>query len=267
MVGPFCSACGEKVFVPGEHSIRHFLGDVLNAITSVDKKFLRTLKLMVTSPGAMSSRYINGMRVPFVKPMSMFFIANLIYFLFPLYNTFDSKLQVQMNYQVYSEWATDIVKKRVKADKVDFRSFETQYNQQSINMAKLSLILLVVYFSVPLALVNYKKSLFYFDHLIVSLEFWSIQILVWFVAFHWTAWFLVWLVSLTGADLSAIRDDSVLNWGMGVFILYVLYRIERETYKASVLTSLAKATFLLACAAGAVFMYRASLFFVTLWTM
>jgi hypothetical protein len=266
MSGRFCATCGEKVLIPGEHSLRHFLGDVFNGITFIDAKFFKTLKLMVVRPGAMSYQYVNGRRVPFVKPMSMFFIANLIYFMFPLYNSFYAPLESQLNYQVYSPLVKEMVVAKVKDQKTDYKTFATKYDQQSINMAKLMLFLLVIYFSIPLALVNYRKSLYYFDHLIVSLEFWSLYVLLWFVTFHWLVYLFVWLISLMGADVSLFMD-AAMDWLMFVFILYLLFRIEREAYKASILTSMAKAAFLLACAGGAVFLYRASLFFVTLWTM
>ena len=106
----FCAACGEKMFVPGEHSLKHFFGDIVNALTFLDTKFLRTLKLMITRPGAMSYQYINGKRVSFIKPVSMFFIANLVYFLFPLFNSLDSSLSNQMYHLPHSVIAERMVK-------------------------------------------------------------------------------------------------------------------------------------------------------------
>lgn len=265
--GKFCAACGEKAFVPGEHSFKHFIGDVVNAITFLDTKFLRTIRLMITRPGAMSYQYVNGKRVPFFKPMSMFFVANLIYFLFPLYNSFDSSLKVQRDYQLYSGLATEMVNEKIKEEKVNLKTFEIAYNQQSTNMAKMVLFLVALYFSIPMALVNMGRKLYYYDHLMICLEFCSLLIIVGFVVVPWTEYFICWLVFLMGGDIWVIMNESVSSWFLGIMILYFLFRVEREAYQQSVFRSLTKATFLVAFFFGVLQVYRASLFFITFWTV
>jgi hypothetical protein len=263
----FCSACGEKIFVPGEHSLKHFMGDVLNAITFLDTKFLRTLKLMLTRPGAMSYQYVNGKRVSFIKPMSMFFIANLIYFLFPLYNSLNSPLNNQMYQLPHSRIAERMVKEEVKTAKTDLKTFEVAYNQQSTNMAKMVLFLLVLYFSLPLALVNYSKKLFYYDHLMICLELFSLIILVALVAIPWLLYFFIWVASLAGKDISFVLDNSVSSWILGTTLFYLIFCIEREAYSKTKIVSLSRAAILVALFIVALQSYRASLFFITFWTM
>ncbi|MEZ4740015.1 MAG: hypothetical protein R2818_11820 [Flavobacteriales bacterium] len=33
VVGRYCSACGEKVLTPDDHTLKHYLGALLNAFT------------------------------------------------------------------------------------------------------------------------------------------------------------------------------------------------------------------------------------------
>ncbi len=260
--GAYCSDCGEKAFIPGEHTIRHFFGDVLNAITFLDSKFLRTLKLMIVKPGAMSYQYINGRRVPFIKPMSMFFIVNLIYFMFAMGDALNSTLYSQLNNMPHSSIAKSMVEKKIKSEKVSEKAFTAAYEDQSTNMAKMWLVLIVLYFSIPLALVNFGKKVYFFDHLVVSLEFMSIATIYMFML-------LPWLVTL-GHSLGIVPDadlDSVIKYPLIVTSVVLLFFFERNTYKQTIFRSLTKAALLLFFFYVTLQVYRASLFFITMWTM
>jgi hypothetical protein len=197
----------------------------------------------------------------------MFFIANLIYFLFPLDNSLNSPLNNQMYQLPHSRIAERMVKEEVKTAKTDLKTFEVAYNQQSTNMAKMVLFLLVLYFSVPLALVNYSKKLFYYDHLMICLELFSLIILVTLVAIPWFLYFVIWVVSLAGKDIMFMLDNSVTSWVLGTTLFYLIFRIEREAYSKTKIVSLSRAAILVALFIVALQSYRASLFFITFWTM
>ena len=264
--GTFCNQCGEKIPEPGEKSIRSFLAGLMNAITSLDGKFLRTLKIMLKKPGEVSYHYMNGKRVPFYKPMSMFFIANLIYFLFPLYNSLNSSLYVQMNMLPHSKLATELVQQRIAVDKIDFDTFQMQYNQQSTNMAKMVLVLLVIYFSIPLSVVNYNRKMFYSDHLLVSLEACSIIILLNFVVLMWVFQLVIFLFGQMGSNMQHLMNDNYTVWISMSVLFYLFFQLERRAYAQPTGRALAKAGLLMFGFFVVLQMYRASLFFVTLWT-
>jgi hypothetical protein len=260
--GDYCNVCGEKAYVPGEHSVRHFLGDVLNAITFVDGKFIRTLKLMFRQPGVMSYLYVSGRRVPFIKPMSMFFIVNLIYFMFPMSDGFNSTLYTQMHNLPYSNIATNMVQTRMKKEKKDLKTFTIEYETQSTNMAKMFLVLLVIYFSLPLWLINIRKGFSYFDHLTVSLELMSITILLSFISLVW----LVYAISkITG--IAVLMTDAYISWPSMLISFGLFFLAERNTYRQNMFRSIAKAALLLFFFVVCLQLYRGSLFFITMWTL
>ncbi len=265
--GTFCNMCGERIPEPGEKSISSFLAGLMNAITSLDGKFLRTLKIMLKKPGEVSYHYMNGKRVPFYKPMSMFFIANLIYFLFPLYNSLNSSLYVQMNMLPHSKLATELVQQRIAVEKIDFDTFQIQYNQQSTSMAKMVLVLLVIYFSIPLTLVNYSRKMFYSDHLLVSLEACSIIILVNFVVLMWVFQLVIYLFGQLGSNIQYLLNDNYTMWISMSVLFYLFFQLERRAYAQPIGRALAKAGLLVFGFFVVLQMYRASLFFVTLWTV
>ncbi len=265
--GTFCNHCGEKVPEPGEKSVRNFLSSLLSAITSLDGKFLKTLKLMLKRPGEVSYHYMNGKRIPFYKPMSMFFVANLIYFLFPLYNSLNSSLNVQMNMLPHSELATKLVQNKLEAEEVDFDTFQIRYNQQSTNMAKMILVMMVIYFSIPLMLVNFNKKMYYSDHLLVSLEVCSLIILVNFVALLWVIQFAVFLFGLAGVNIDFLFTDTYSIWISIPVFFYLFFQMERRAYSETIGWALSKSVLLFFGFYVVLQLYRATLFFVTLWTV
>jgi len=262
LAGDYCSICGEKRYVAGEHTVRHFFGDVLNAITFLDGKFIRTIRLMFKNPGVWSYQLVNGRRVPFIKPMSMFFIVNLIYFTFPINQGFNTTLYNQMHNLPYSRIVTQMVEKRLKEEKKDLKMFTVEYETQSTNMAKIFLVLLVIYFSVPLWLVNIRKNLSFFDHLTVSLELMSLIILLSFIALTWLYYVIV---KLTG--FAELMSDAYLSVPAMLIALYLFYRVEKNTYGHRAFRSIAKSALLIFCLLICMQLYRASLFFITMWTL
>jgi hypothetical protein len=259
----FCSNCGEKKFIPGEHTIRHFFGDVLNAITSLDGNFLQTAKLMIMKPGVMSYQYIHGRRVPFIKPMSMFFIVNLIYFMFSYGDALNTTLYAQMhNIPFQSEISTKIVEKKLKAEKKNLKNFTVEYHNQSTDIAKSWLILMVLYFSVPLALVNYNRKVFYFDHLTVSLEFMSTATMILFIILP-----LIFSPLIRLGIVSEEEFNLFSKYPLILMSLLFLYLFERNTYKQSIFRSLTKASLLVFFFYVTLQVYRVSLFYITMWTL
>ena len=81
--GCSCNICGEKVIEQNERSFLNFLDSLLNAFTFLDGKFIKSLKLLVIRPGQLSRNIADGLRVPYMKMVSLFFVANFFYFLFP----------------------------------------------------------------------------------------------------------------------------------------------------------------------------------------
>src|SRR4051794_37445448 len=110
MSDPFCPRCGEER--PGAHglSCRHYLEELIDALTHLDSKLLRSTWLLVRRPGLLSVDYLRGRRVPLVSPLRLFVFVSIVYFLsltllhrmsFPTapdiqFNTFATPLAIQL---------------------------------------------------------------------------------------------------------------------------------------------------------------------------
>ena len=81
--GAFCAGCGQSAHI--HRSLLHFGEEVLHNILHFDAKAWRTLLLLVTRPGLLTRRYIDGQRMRYVSPLALFlFTMFLMYFVFSL---------------------------------------------------------------------------------------------------------------------------------------------------------------------------------------
>lgn len=265
--GSFCSKCGEKVLEPSEKSIRSFFSSLFHEMTTLDGKFLRTLVLMLRKPGEVSYHYMNGRRVPFYKPVSMFFVANLLYFLFPPVTALNSGLYIQMNMLPHSKWATAIVNKYLATHQLSLETFTMQFDMQATTMSKIFLVLLIAYFSIPLTLVNFNRRMYFSDHLLVSLEACSLIILVAFFTIPWLIRFFVAVGGWAGFHWEFLLTDLYGSIVSMLALLYFFYQLERKAYSQQEWKALGKAAFLIFCFFVVLQTYRATLFFITMWSV
>ncbi|MCU0383928.1 MAG: DUF3667 domain-containing protein, partial [Cyclobacteriaceae bacterium] len=168
--GLYCNACGERIPLPNEKSFKNFAESILNGFTFFEGKFFKTIKLLLQSPGSLSHNIANGIRVPYMKLVSLFFLANFLYFLFPVFDTYNSSLYTQLNsLGQHSIYATDIVETHVDKHHLTSKEFQNTYQSISTNLSKLLIVLLVLMLSAILFVINYAKQKYFFDHLLFAL--------------------------------------------------------------------------------------------------
>lgn len=81
LAGRHCHLCGEKVIGAGDRSLRHYLGGLLEATLNLEGKPLRSLWALIRRPGLLTAEYWRGRRVPYMKPLHLFLLINVVYFL------------------------------------------------------------------------------------------------------------------------------------------------------------------------------------------
>lgn len=94
--GNYCNHCGEKVLVTSDQSFKSVVNSILLTITFVDTRFIKTLWMVLTTPGTLSRDFSHGKRIKRLSPMSLFFLLNLVYFFFPLIQLFNASLHTQL---------------------------------------------------------------------------------------------------------------------------------------------------------------------------
>ncbi|MFZ9982058.1 MAG: DUF3667 domain-containing protein [Cyclobacteriaceae bacterium] len=167
--GTYCNLCGEKINIPEERSFKKILNTLMVAVLNVDSKAIKSLGYILFKPGFLSGEISNGRTVGYVKPMALFFVLNLIYFLFPLIQLFNATWKTQLS-SVYGSWVLRrSVHKMLEMD-LPRSAFELMYNDKTVAYAKMMVIAFAVLASLPLNFLYRKTKKFFGDHLNLMVE-------------------------------------------------------------------------------------------------
>jgi hypothetical protein len=224
---------------------------------------------MLTRPGQMSRDICEGKRQPYMRPVSFFFVANVIYFLFPLFQTFNTRLHAQIDYMFYSEvlHIKEQVERKSQALGLTPDEFVLRYNAHTESVSKLALIALPVFFSLFIVILFIRKKLLYLDHLTFSIEFIAFFVFIPTIILSLLLWIVQAGVHLISQSSNLYNDDLL---GLISLILagVFLFLATRNFFGITkiVIRSLATLTMLLVSVITVV-LYRLLLFYLTMATL
>lgn len=265
--GAYCNMCGEKVITHKDRSFRTFLSNVFIAITFADNRFIKTLWLTIKNPGFLSKEYANGRRVHYIRPLQLFFILNLIYFLFPVLQLFNSSLRTQMNYLFHSKLVREIVVGRLAHEHMSYGGFELIYDAKTVGLAKMLIIVFVLLAAVPLSLIFRKKNRYFTDHTALAVELACYNIFVNAIFLSALLWMLSKLFQWSGSGLGGYLNDTTFTIIFVSTNLYFIYRASRTFYEQKGKRLIAKSIGGIIGLFLALEAYRLMLFFVTFWSI
>jgi hypothetical protein len=167
LAGPFCSQCGEKKFSREDYSLRHFVEEALDGLTNFDTRFLRTLKLLLTKPGALSNAFFHGGRSRYTKPLSLFIIINVVFFIVqPHTGLFGYKYSQYMRDPAHRTAVQQHLRKTGEPE----QSYIARFNA-NLQDEKKSVLIFAVPFLALLMLVLFRGSgRTYAEHLVFSVQ-------------------------------------------------------------------------------------------------
>jgi hypothetical protein len=255
------------VIEPRDLSVRHYLEDIFNAFTSLDGKVWRTVRLVAQAPGGLSRAYMEGRRSPYLKPVSIFFLANVLYFLLPFFETFNSRLDTQLSGRPHSRIAARLVDAYIREKKITKPVFRERYEARSTENAKLLLIVLVFLISVPLGVANVGKQPYLAGHITLAFEIMAFNLLFNAIALGVVAYGIFY----AGKWLEIGMVDTLVNAVVNPFVFltngYFLYRAERTFYGCTPRESLWRMALVVPSLFAALGAYRTILFFVTFYSL
>ena len=82
----FCPECGQLNTEPRLRLWDVFM-DAIHLLTNFDGKFFKTVQLLITRPGYLSTAFLNGKRASYLPPVQMYFFTSAVFF-FLLYTFF-----------------------------------------------------------------------------------------------------------------------------------------------------------------------------------
>ncbi|GAB4231861.1 MAG: hypothetical protein Tsb0034_04380 [Ekhidna sp.] len=260
--GTYCNHCGEKVIHEEDRKLKHFFSEFINALTFADTKLWRTLRTMVLRPGAFSKDFVEGKRVTYMKPLAIFFLANLLYFVFPIMDTFNTKLQYQSKSFAHSELVVRWVENEVGKREIGYEAYEAKYNAKTAELSKMLLIIICPFIALFFSIIHVGSNRqFYVDHLTVSLEM--------------MAFILLFCVQLPGIllllmkplGLGFLLSDQYITSIILIILGYFFWSVEQNFYEFKGFRMVLNVLLCISGVAVTVYLYRAILFFVTYWTI
>jgi hypothetical protein len=220
LAGRFCHRCGQKRIEPQERRFSWFVAQAFRELTLVDGRLLQSLSRFLLRPGVLDRDWLAGRRRAHMAPLSLFLLANLLYFFHPPLSDLNLSLYEQLG-QNYGGLARTLVQARLEARDISMEAYAATYAQQAGSLAKLMVILHVPAMGAVLMALHFRRRIFYVDHIAVALHFWA------FLMIHFMATpFLLHVLHLT----TGLGSRGFMQAVVGIGLLLYAWQQMRVAY-------------------------------------
>jgi len=231
-IGHFCSNCGEKELTDQDYSLRHYLKEIVTAVTLLESKVLRSVWFVLSKPGYLSSDYFRGSRVRYMKPLQLFVFLNVVYyFSLTLFyaTTFTTPLATQLHMNnYYPQYASARVKQKLQKERISYEELAAKYNKRTSVLSRTLVFLLIPIFTVLFYALFFRKKKYLVEHAVVATHFWSFNLLLLGVILPVTTVVLVRSFTVLKIPAAYVTNDaiasSVLQVCFGVYLFMMLRR-------------------------------------------
>jgi hypothetical protein len=271
----YCPHCGEKQHRERNFSMRHVLAEAAEAFFHVDSKIFLSLRTLVRRPGKLTAEFFLGRRKPYMSPLQLFFVCNLIFFVLqpftgleilgPPLGAFDGNGYLHRIAQSHVD-ATLARRHISSADQAKMEDFKRRFASLSHLQAKSLVLLMAPMLAIVLAVLYLGTRRLFSEHLIFAL--------------HAYAWWLLWLLVILGvmavffvitrvsghAVSSELFDEIATLLEFGGFGVYLGLAMKRFYRKGAIVTVL-RAIPVTVALYGIFHVYRLVLLFTILYAM
>ena len=260
-----CPDCGERVLQAKDLTFMGLMGQVLQTVTSVDSRLLRSLRVLITRPGTITCAYVTGPRRPYIGPFQLFLIVNVVFFAVQAFAEspiFSTSLHSHMHVQDWSAFARDVVAQKLAATHTPLAAYTPVFDHAVDVNARSLVILLVLPFTlllIPLFATSHRP---FVTHLVFALH-----LLAFLLLCSCGLLLLTLLEKLLGGE--GLRS-TLVDWATFAVLVAViatyLYIATRVVYGATGVVRALKVALLAVVIAAAVPGYRFLIFLVTLYS-
>lgn len=262
---PYCSTCGERRRDPRDLTLGGLLNQAFEAFTNIDGRVLRSFRWLLVSPGSLTVAFVEGRRKPFLGPVALFLVANVVFFGAESLTSglvFSTPLSSHLNDQPWSPLAQRLVADRLAASGAPLASFATRFDAAIALHARSMILLMALAFAPLPALVFRRRGHPFAAHVVFSLHLYAFTLLILSIGTP-----VPNVPVLFGGVRSTSRLlDGVLSISLLIACAVYLYAAIGAVYGGG-RTARVLATIVLTMAAAAIVLaYRFALFLLTLYT-
>jgi Protein of unknown function (DUF3667) len=271
----YCSHCGEKRISTHDYSLAHFAEHAFEVFTHFDFKFFRSLKTVVLHPGRLTKEYLEGRRKPYVGPVQLFVLVNVVFFLVSsifsvrifnqsLHNQLERPTTVMGNF--LPETKAALVREEISRRGMSFEDFEKEFNAESNAHAKSLVFVIIPAFALAVAVFCGSRKRYMFEHLIFAtnaVTFW----LVLMMALIPLVIVLYYAIRLTGMTPAFLTSDGVIALILGLAFALYLFVACRRVYGGGLPVNILRAVLLSYSMVPILQAYRVFLFYTAIHSM
>lgn len=265
IVEEYCARCGERRPSARHYSLREFAHEAFETVTNFDRSLLATLWTLMRRPGELTAAYMTGRRVPFLRPLQLFLLVNVVYFLWAGWqnvHVFNTQYRFQLT-APYSAITVPLGQRAQAASGLSPEAFAVAFDERSLVLARSLIFLLVPLMAIGVGLLQFHRRRPVLQHAVFSLHLMTgllllIMVSIYLVGFPMAALAMV----LPGLDWQV--QDLLMGVAMGLAIGTWVALAFRRAYGDGRWLSIAKAAGVVVTAIAAVTGFRLILFLVVI---
>ncbi len=180
LLGDYCHLCGEKIVHENDFSIIKIIEQGIDIFTHIDSKIYKSAIALLFKPGHLSVLYVQGVRKSYMKPIQLFLLANVLFFLLlsstdvfrkPSAWWFESSNDMNVN-------IADLVLQKSNESNKSIREIALLYDQKSNTYAKTFVFSFIPILGFVLSILFVFKKLQFGKHIIFAIHFFSFVLVV-----------------------------------------------------------------------------------------
>ncbi|HEX3557992.1 MAG TPA: DUF3667 domain-containing protein [Pyrinomonadaceae bacterium] len=190
LAGVYCHRCGEKRPEARDLTVRHFVHDAAQELTSLDSKLFRTVLALLFRPGFLTLEWIRGRRSHYLKPLNLclgvFAVGIFAYSAYKPVSIYDiSNVVEQDKTGVFGR----MLDKQAAKKHEEPQTLRDEISDKWQHFMSVSPLVFIVSFALVLQLVFVLTRRYFVEHLVFSMHFVSFSMLS--VTLLWPVYFLI----------------------------------------------------------------------------
>jgi hypothetical protein len=262
--GEYCPDCGERRARPDDLALATLTRGLVDFLTHVDGKLLRTLLALLRAPGFLTAEYLAGRRGPYAKPLQLFVAINVAIFLLApwigLFSGWGYDGSTGPQHPVWTQWAQE----RMAELGLEEPAFRARFDAMMDRQKRSMMLAMVPLFALAARVLMPRRL--YGEHLVFATHFFAFQLLFIPTVLAGGLWCLQLGLHALGATVPLL-ENRVLTGIIAVTTTLYLQRSLVRAYGLPPARSLVHAVLLAGAFVGLVSLFRRALVLTTLWAM
>lgn len=248
--GKYCHNCGDKKFDKSEFTVMNFVGQIFYNLTHFESKFWKSLYVLCLKPGFITSEYLIGRRINYLKPFQFFLLMNIVYF-FVLYyygyDVFTASPEDYMEKDLFGSFYTSMINEKVESGNLSLSDYTENFYNHIYLHSKLLIILLIPMLAMSLKLLYFKSERLYFEHLIYSTHLMTFLLFFFTVILNLLSFLLFYILKY----IFRYENDFIIQNEFGIIVaafctfFYVFFSLKEVYGQTGIVTFMKSVLFIL----------------------